>query len=421
MSNLVRRLSVFFLLAVFLQNRCQSAPPEGTVRDDLPVHIFNPETFPPTPITVKRTALGIPNDYKPWIAQLPNGTLLLVAFCFGPVDGVEGYMERAVFWRSTNGGKSWAAREERQDVHGREFSLNVLHDGTILMPCHLLALDLSNRAKYTLSKLFRSTDLGATWSEIQIGPEGFPPGANTATDWTTVQYRDRKNPGRWITRFGVSIQHGGEDAGKAVGFWKSTDSGATWDRTFHPDTDGWVDVDGFFSQSTTYRSSKGTLLHPVRVDRTGPHWHIAGTPEKLKEERGDNGDRMMLWKSTDNGDSWRRHGMDGRFGHYGEMYPRFLRLQDGGLLLTFTVRSNSTDGYSLGLRAIISNDDGKSWNFRQDRLVLSSVNYGASGGGFGNTVQLMDGTLVSCYSYRGKDGMTHVEAMRWSLPVQSSK
>ena len=421
MSNLFQRLTVFFLLAVFLQNRCQSAPPEGTVRDDLPVHIFNPGTFPPTPITVKRTALGIPNDYKPWIAQLPNGSLLLVAFCFGPVDGVEGYMERAVFWRSTNGGKSWTDREERQDVHGREFALNVLHDGTILMPCHLLARDLSNRAKYTFSKLFRSTDLGSTWSEIQIGPEGFPPEANTATDWTTVQYRDRKNPDRWITRFGVSIQHGGEDAGKVVRFWKSTDSGATWDRTLHPDTDGWADVDGFFSQSTTYRTSKGTLLHPVRVDRTGPHWHIAGTPEKLKEERGDNGDRMMLWRSTDNGDSWRRHGKDGRFGHYGEMYPRFLRLQDGRLLLTFTVRSNSTDGYSLGLRAIISNDDGKSWNFRQDRLVLSSVNYGASGGGFGNTVQLMDGTLVSCYSYRGKDGMTHVETIRWSLPIQSSK
>ena len=419
MSSLVQRLPFFFLLAVFLPNHCQSAPPEGTVRDNLPVHIVNPDIFPAAPIAVKRTALGIPNDYKPWIAQLPNGNLLLVAFCFSPVDGVDGYMERAVFWRSTNGGESWSAREERRDVHGREFALNVLHDGTILMPCHLLARDISNEAKYTLSKLFRSTDLGLTWSEIRIGPEGFPPGANTATDWTTVQYRDRKHPDRWITRFGVSMQHGGEDAGSVVRFWESDDSGATWDRTLHPDTDGWADVDGFFSQSTTYRNPKGTLLHPVRVDRTGPHWHIAGTPEKLKEERGDNGDRMMLWESTDNGVSWRRHGKDGRFGHYGEMYPRFLRLQDGRLLLTFTVRSNSTDGYALGLRAIISNDDGKSWDFRQDRLVLSSVNHGASGGGFGNTVQIKNGTLVSCYSYRGKEGMTHVETIRWSLPRQS--
>ena len=100
---------------------------------------------------------------------------------------------------------------------------------------------------------------------------------------------------------------------------------------------------------------------------------------------------------------------------------RFLRLQDGRLLLTFTVRSNSTDGYSLGLRAIISTDDGKSWNFRRDRLVLSSVNHGASGGGFGNTVQLKEGALVSCYSYRVKEGMPHVETIRWSLPDQSSK
>ena len=41
---------------------------------------------------------------------------------------------------------------------------------------------------------------------------------------------------------------------------------------------------------------------------------------------------------------------------------------------------------------------------------------GPSGGGFGNTIQLDDGTLVSCYSYRGKDGATHVEAVRWRLP-----
>ena len=222
------------------------------------------------PMAVKRTALGIPNDYKPWIAQLPNGHLLVVAFCFGPVEGVDGYMERAVFWWSSNGGESWTPRQERRDVHGREFSLNVLHDGTLLMPCHLLAHDVSNEAKHTLSKLFRSTDLGHTWSEIRIGPKGFPPGANTATDWTTVEYQDKQNPDRWITRFGVSMQHGEEKAGSVVRFWKSVDSGATWDRTLQPDTDGWADVDGFFSQSTTYRNSKVMSVPNTASRRKSP-------------------------------------------------------------------------------------------------------------------------------------------------------
>ena len=43
------------------------------------------------------------------------------------------------------------------------------------------------------------------------------------------------------------------------------------------------------------------------------------------------------------------------------MYARFLQLRDGRVLLTFTVRSNSTDGHSLGLRAILSSDEGQTW------------------------------------------------------------
>ena len=196
---------------------------------------------------------------------------------------------------------------------------------------------------------------------------------------------------------------------------QSRDSGATWDKTPKADTAGSSDVDGFFSQSTTYRTASGKLLHPVRVDRTGPHWLLPGAAE-LKTEAGDQGDRTMLWESDDDGLTWRKHHGDGTFGTYGEMYPRFLKLHDGRLLLTFTVRSNSTDGYPLGLRAIVSYDDGETWDFTRDRLVLDYKNQGASGGGFGNTIQLDDGTLITCYSFRGTDGTTHVEALRWRLP-----
>lgn len=202
--------------------------------------------------------------------------------------------------------------------------------------------------------------------------------------------------------------------------WRSPDSGKTWDKSLHPDTAGWIDVDGFFSQTVTFRTASGRLLHPVRVDRTGPHWHIPGSPRLLDEERGDQGDRMMLWESSDDGQTWTRNRTDGRFGTYGEMYPRFLTLDDGRLLLTFTVRSNSTDGHGLGLRAILSNDQGRTWDFRHDRMVISDVNHGASGGGFGNTVQLPDKALVSVYSYRGSDDMTHVESVPWQLPEPKS-
>ena len=381
-----------------------------------PIQIVNPRLLDGRDVPALRLPLGIADDYKPFLARLKTGDLLVVAFCFGAIDGVDGYAERAVFFRSRDGGRTWGKRQERLDIRGREFGLTVLHDGTLLMTCHLLARDVFNPSRQTHSKILRSTDEGESWTEIRIGPDGFPDGAQTVADWTAFQNPDGGRPGKLVTYLGVSMQHGNRDAPRVVRLWRSRDSGKTWDKSLHPDTAGWIDVDGFFSQTVTFRTASGRLLHPVRVDRTGPHWHIPGSPRLLDKERGDQGDRMMLWESSDDGQSWTRNRTDGRFGTYGEMYPRFLTLDDGRLLLTFTVRSNSTDGHGLGLRAILSNDQGRTWDFRHDRMVISDVDHGASGGGFGNTVQLPDKTLVSVYSYRGSDDMTHVESVRWQLP-----
>ena len=94
---------------------------------------------------------------------------------------------------------------------------------------------------------------------------------------------DADRPGHFLTCLGVSMQHGGNNAPKMMRIWRSRDSGKTWDKSLCPDTAGWIDVDGFFSQTLTFRTSRGLLLHPVRVDRGGPHWHIPGTPKKLKK------------------------------------------------------------------------------------------------------------------------------------------
>ena len=386
-----------------------------------PIQVVNPRVLAGDDIPAVRVPLGIPNDYKPFLARLKSGDLLVVAFCFAAIEGVDGYAERALFWRSKDGGRTWGPREERLDLQGREFGLSVLNDGTLLMTCHWLARDVFNPSKYTHSKIFRSTDEGRTWAEIRIGPDGFPDRAQTAADWMAFEIPDADRTGGFLTCLGVSMQHGDDDAPKVVRIWQSRDSGKTWDKSLHPDTAAWIDVDGFFSQTVTFRTASGRLLHPVRVDRTGPHWHIPGTPKQLGKESGDQGDRMMLWESADNGGTWSKHRKQGTFGTYGEMYPRFLQLKNGRQMLTFTVRSNSTDGHGLGLRAILSNDDGQTWDFGQDRIVISDANYGASGGGFGNTIQLAEGDLVSVYSYRGEDGKTHIEAVRWTLPKTQAR
>ena len=72
------------------------------------------------------------------------------------------------------------------------------------------------------------------------------------------------------------------------------------------------------------------------------------------------------------------------------------------------------------MRGLISYDDGDSWDFENDRIIIDYKNRGPSGGGYGNTVQLDNGSLVSTHSYRGADNKTHVEAIKWSLPDEKT-
>src|SRR5207244_1123920 len=101
-------------------------------------------------------------------------------------------------------------------------------------------------------------------------------------------------------------------------------------------------------------------------------------------------------RSRDGGKTWRLQPEMGN--NYGEHYQALLRLQDGRMLLTFTVRALRPP---LGVQAVlgVEKDNGFVLDFKQDRLVLDDKTPAnqPSGGGFGNTVQLKDGTLVSAY------------------------
>ena len=74
----------------------------------------------------------------------------------------------------------------------------------------------------------------------------------------------------------------------------------------------------------------------------------------------------------------------------------------------------------LGVRALFGEEtpEGFTFDFARDRLMLDAATpVGKSqGGGFGPTVQLDDGTLVTSYSYRGDDDQTHLEVVRWHAP-----
>ena len=104
------------------------------------------------------------------------------------------------------------------------------------------------------------------------------------------------------------------------------------------------------------------------------------------------------------------------------MYQAFLRLADGRLLLTFTVRALRPP---LGVHAVLGKElpDGFQFDFDHDRIVIDQKTPVGkpSGGGFGPTVQLEDGTLVTSYSYPAAGGQTRLEVARWRLPTPGSR
>ena len=221
----------------------------------LPIRVVNPSHSSVDPIPAHRVPLGIAHDYKPWLIELKNGELLLVAFHHW-ID-TDPPAEHAVFWRSRDGGRTWGPRTPRPDISGREFSGACLSDGTILMPCYITVHDIANPRddKNGYSMLYRSEDNGETWTMLRIGadlpvPSRRSKGTVANVDRTVVEVPDPEDPENLIAALGTSEAW---SAG-ATRWWRSRDRGRTWDRTFRPGTGGWDDGDGFFGQSFTYRA-----------------------------------------------------------------------------------------------------------------------------------------------------------------------
>ena len=403
-ASLVAGLAAVALLSGICASR--NALPKAAANNiqvytSLPIRVNNPRTLGTWQLPAERIVIG--PAYKPSMAILPSGELVMVAL-FG--EQVEGKLrEWTGLWRSSDGGRTWSERTEVTDLIGREQWLTCTADGTLFATCHLLAQDINNRDGYTHSYIHRSTDGGRTWERTRIGPEGFPEGAGSTASRNVVELPDG------VLLFGVACNR------TNLGYiWASRDGGATWDKsappvnigTYHDrPCDNW---DGFFSEDFTFRAQSGKLLHFIRCGPPSPMYPME---DGRTVASGDDGiDRMLRCESTDEGQTWtdlRDHG------DYGMHYPRIIRLQDGRLLMTFTQRSTF---YPIGLQAILSDDDGETWDFNSDRIIIEGKTpWGMDqGGGFGNTVQLADGTLVSCYTYRGADNATHLEVVRWALP-----
>jgi hypothetical protein len=307
-------------------------------------------------------------------------------------------LEQNLLFRSQDGGKTWSTAE-KLGVLGREPYLTVLKDGTLFLTGHLLANDVRNEWGYTTGFLHRSTDGGRTWKSVRVESEEIKPKASNHTSRNVLQLAS----GDLL----LGVDYDGGDGPYYV--WRSTDGGRSWDKTQKCQPRDFKSIYGFFGGETwLWQARSGKVWALVRVDSN--ELPIKDRPIKAGN---DQADHFILFSSSDEGRTFDRVG---DFGDYGEMYMSLLRLQDRRLLLTLTVRDLHPP---LGVRALLGNEteDGFAFDFIHDRLQLDARTPldQPQGGGFGPTVQLKDGTLVTSYSYRAKDTKTHLEVVRWNL------
>lgn len=374
------------------------------------VSVRNPKKLPGK-IPCVRIALGKKGDYKPCIAQLPNGELLIVAFDASHVKIGNGIREDMLLWRSKDQGRTWSKRKVIP-LLGREPYFSVLKDGTLLVTVHFLKRDVRNKAGYVYSLVHRSTDAGRTWESISIKSENLPKPAPKTWTYTSRNILELKD-GTLI--LGVSLPKGHDY------LWRSKDGGKTWDQSMECFFEG-VDESKlwwpFMGETVFWQTRKGDLLGLFRVDqKLFPP--ISGTT--IPQEKGDSYERLLQFRSTDGGKEWKPEKFGG---YYGEMYPALLRLNDGRLLYTFTLRTAVAPNVKpLGVRCLVGQetDSGFNFDFKHDRIVISTKTPpdSYSGGGFGPTVQLVDGTLLTAYSYAGPDRYPkdlRIEVVRWRLP-----
>ena len=359
-------------------------------------------------IAGERVPIGVPGDYKPCIALLPDGTLLLAAFA--PFQLEQGKTrEEILLFRSGDGGATWSAPVNlttAQGILGREPYLTVLQDGTVLMTVHFLTQDVRNPTGYTRSFVHRSTDGGATWTTTVAEPAGMALGGMSCTTRTVLELHDGS------LLLGVS-------APEASWLWRSRDRGATWEQP-RPAAIEELSPEypfPFFGEGVWWQAAAGRILLLARLDS-----HFAGRfAEPVPEAelgRSDSVDRLILYGSDDAGRTFQPLRP---VGNAGEMYPAILKLNDGRLLLTFTVRALRRP---LGIRAVVGREtsDGVGFDLTADRLLLDvqTAPEVYSGGGFGRSVQLHDGSLVSSYSWRDAQYVVHSEVLRWRLPAADS-
>ena len=370
--------------------------------------VINPEKLTTDRIPAEIITLKGDPNYKPNIGIMPDGELILFTYHQHLEDPNMGgtQITHSVMYRSYDNGRTWT-KGKHMRFFGNEPSVTVI-DGIMFVLTHVIFSEeykaVMTEEDYTYDIIYRSEDNGRTWEDIPLKYEMIEGAERAGISYTRNIFK--LSDGRLF--LGVTV-------GSADYACYSVDMGRTWENK-KADTRGFAyDRNycwGIFGESVVFNSPSGRLMMLSRMELT----HIKFNPplpfqQKMDRETAvDHYDGEVLFESTDNGVTWNPLRA---VGFPALMYPGVVNLTDGRLLVNYTVREIPPKGTGsvypeIGVQAVLveeKKDGFMDFSMTKDVIIIDDETPKSlsSGGGFGRTVMLTDGTLITPYSYMWVD------------------
>jgi len=372
------------------------------------MRVINPANLPAQiPCECHRLMPDARLGYKPNVVRLSTGELVLANFhTHHEVYGDGSMCEHIVLHRSADEGRTWIS-QHHDHLWGREPYLNLFSGDVLIITTHFLDSDVRNQTGHTTVYLHRSVDGGATWTSAHVDVDMIPDEVPyTYTSRNVIELSD----GTYV--LGVGSGHGRDY------LFTSGDQGVSWQVRA-------TTVEGFDNAAYEYSvlqegiffcTDSGRLLLFARCDlrRMSQVDPIPGLPDmsSVGDSDSDHFDVEIVFESRDGGGSWQP--VNG-FPILGCMYPSVCGLGGDRYLFTYTQRVPLA-GRHMGVYAFIMREESEgafAADVDRDLIVIDEKTPDCydSGGGFGNTIMLQDGSLLTPYSFLDADPEIH-ELMR---------
>jgi hypothetical protein len=181
--------------------------------------------------------------------------------------------------------------------------------------------------------------------------------------------------------------------------FRSYDNGRTWgDKSLiASDTKGYLGQHyGInYNETALLNLGNGELVAMIRADSSfhsdeGKPMRVGGIGE------------LLISRSFDSGLSWFPPKSTGIWGQPAHL----LKLSDGRIICTYGYRKKP-----YGIRAVLSEDRGCTWS---DPIIIHE---GAPSWdiGYPSSVELSQGSILSCYYYHDQDGIRYIAGTHWTV------